>query len=93
MDEGLMHICIGWHDYGDNCAIAWKIGMESYSNAMQCDLDVDFYMPYDENGNVYDTLTEIGDGAADFAAIAREMNECAIEVWNFQKGKETRTSA
>lgn len=53
-------ICVGWHDCGakgDRWRIAWKIGRQSVGNAMQCDLDVDFEMPYDpETGDVDDTL-------------------------------------
>ena len=57
-------ICVGWHDYtgdpkdGDSrYKIAWKIGRQSIKNAMQCDLDIDFEMPYNpETGDVDDTL-------------------------------------
>ena len=57
-------ICVGWHDYtgdpkdGDSrYKLAWKIGRQSVRNVMQCDLDVDFEMPYsEESGDVDDTL-------------------------------------
>ena len=57
-------ICVGWHDYtgdpkdGDSrYKLAWKIGRQSIRNVMQCDLDVDFAMPYNpETGDVDDTL-------------------------------------
>ena len=57
-------ICVGWHDYtgdpkdGDSrYKLAWKIGRQSVRNIMQCDLDVDFEMPYNqETGDVDDTL-------------------------------------
>ena len=57
-------ICVGWHDYtgdpkdGDSrYKIAWKIGRQSVRNVMQCDLDIDFEMPYNpETGDVDDTL-------------------------------------
>lgn len=57
-------VCVGWHDYtgdprdGDGrYKLAWKIGRQSVRNAMQCDLDVDFEMPYNpETGDVDDTL-------------------------------------
>ena len=40
--------------------IAWKIGRQTRNNAMQCDFDVDFEMPYDdETGDVDDTLETI----------------------------------
>ena len=57
-------VCVGWHDYtgdpkdgGSRYKIAWKIGRQSVRNVMQCDLDIDFEMPYDpETGDVDDTL-------------------------------------
>lgn len=50
-------VCIGWHDIGDEWVLAWKIGRQTLNNVMQCDLDVDFEMPYDpETGDVDDTL-------------------------------------
>ena len=59
-------ICVGWHDCGakgekgpddDGYRIAWKIGRQSVRNVMQCDLDIDFEMPYNpETGDVDDTL-------------------------------------
>jgi hypothetical protein len=40
--------------------IAWKIGRQTRNNIMQCDFDVDFEMPYnDETGDVDDTLEVI----------------------------------
>ena len=39
--------------------IAWKIGRQTRNNAMQCDFDVDFEMPYDEAGDVDDTLETV----------------------------------
>lgn len=68
-------VCMGWHDLGDrpqsegysHWVVAWKIGRQTHNNIMQCDLDVDFEMPYvtakmaNENkgmheGDVDDTL-------------------------------------
>ena len=59
-------VCVGWHDCGakgekgpedDGYRIAWKIGRQSVRNVMQCDLDIDFEMPYNpETGDVDDTL-------------------------------------
>ena len=59
-------VCVGWHDCGakgekgpddDGYRVAWKIGRQSVRNVMQCDLDVDFEMPYsEESGDVDDTL-------------------------------------
>lgn len=95
-----MHICVGWHDFGDGYAIAWKIGMETFDNAMQCDLDWDFVMPSDDDGNVYDTLQEIMGDDIDWDALAAEMNETAERVYKWQldyegskKGEGERVAA
>ena len=112
-DNYRMHICIGWHDYGEghvemskdgshplqkwvadpnSWRIAWKIGMETFNNAMQTDLDVDFIMPYDDNGDVYDTLSEIGEPKTmkEWNAIAAEMNRLAKEVVKWQLDYEKK---
>ena len=52
-------VCIGWHDGGHGCEVAWKIGRQTTNNIMQCDFDVDFEMPYDETGDVDDTLETV----------------------------------
>ena len=45
-------VCMGWHDNGTDengkqqWVVAWKIGRQTHNNAMQCDFDVDFEMPY-----------------------------------------------
>lgn len=47
-------VCMGWHNLGDgpqsegysHWVVAWKIGRQTHNNIMQCDLDVDFEMPY-----------------------------------------------
>lgn len=56
-------ICVGWHDCGgdrndpNRYKLAWKVGRQPYNSAMQCDLDIDFEMPYNpETGDVDDTL-------------------------------------
>jgi hypothetical protein len=91
-DKHLMHICVGWHDTGDEAVIAWKIGMETLNNALQCDLDMDFLMPYnEETGDVYDTLQEIEDGTTDYRSIAAEMNRVAPDVVKFQMEQEGMT--
>lgn len=85
-------IVVGWHNFGDgpkeknydNWGVAWKIGMQSFANAMQCDMDIDFLMPYDtESGEVYDTLEAIGEGV-NYDALAKVMNETAEKVYRFQ---------
>lgn len=51
-------------------------------SSLQCDYDVDWYMPYDEKGNVYDTDSAI---TKDFQALADYYNKEAksiIEMMN-----------
>lgn len=72
---------------------AWKIGMETFNNAMQTDLDVDFIMPYDsDTGDVCDTLTEIGEAKTMkyWNAIAADMNKCAIDAVRWQLEEEAK---
>ena len=85
-----MDICMGWHDFGDGYEIAWKIGMQSFNNGMQCDLDIDFQMPYDrESGEIYDTLSPIGDiDGVDYGRLAREINATAKRVYEWQVQQE-----
>lgn len=80
-------VCMGWHDAGrDGWKVAWLIGRQSHRNVMQCDLDLDFEMPYDpETGDVDDTheLVEPGKDwtAADWNAVAARMRSTARRVW------------
>lgn len=78
-------VCVGWHDTGDGWAVAWKIGRQTHDNVMQCDLDVDFEMPYDEyTGDVDDTLRVVEcDPTAmkEWNAIASEMRKEARRVF------------
>lgn len=71
--------------------IAWKIGWQGFHNAMQCDLDVDFDMPgpCNEYGDVYDTLSEVGEPktmkdwnrlAGEINKTARDAFKCAVEI-------------
>ena len=80
-------ICMGWHDDGEDGEIAWKIGQQSFRNAMQTDLDVDFDMPYDpETGDVYDTLSyldNVDPETFDWDGLADEMNSTAQEVYEY----------
>lgn len=40
-------VCVGWMDDGTPTgSIAWKIGWQTFDNAMQTDLDIDFDMPW-----------------------------------------------
>lgn len=65
--------------------IAWKIGWQGFNNGMQCDLDIDFDMPWpcNEYGDVYDTLSEVGEITAmkDWNRLAAEINRTAKEVY------------
>ena len=93
-------ICVGWHEFEEDvCGMckpvwkpAWKIGWQSFDNAMQCDLDIDFDMPWNEDG-VNDTLTEIGEPKTmkDWNKIARDINMTAREV--FKMAVETDDKA
>lgn len=98
------YVCMGWHDFGDgpeeadyhNWAIAWKIGRQSHDNAMQCDFDVDFEMPFpcNEYGDVWDSLDVIEPNV--FKANTKKFwNEVAVEirkearkVWQFFRDKD-----
>jgi len=65
--------------------VAWKIGWQSPNNGMQCDLDWDFDMPgpCNEYGDVYDTLSEVGEPKTmkEWNRLAREINKTAKEVY------------
>ena len=90
-DKHEVDVCVGWHDYGDGWKICWKIGWQTFKNASQCDFDIDFDMPYpcNEYGDVYDTLSEVGELKAmkDWNKLAAEINrtaknvfKCAVEI-------------
>lgn len=104
-------ICMGWHRYEEDvdgkCApvwkIAWKIGWQSFNNYMQTDLDIDFDMPWpcNEYGDVYDTLSEVGEPktmkdwnrlAAEINRTARDVFKCAVEIdrAKFEAGEPRR---
>lgn len=39
-------VCVGWTDCGcETYKVAWKIGWQTFDNAMQTDFDIDFDMP------------------------------------------------
>ena len=82
-------VCIGWHDGSHGWEVAWKIGRQTTNNIMQCDLDVDFEMPYsDESGDVDDTLETIEVvkgkpvGYRSWAELASHMRDEARRVWH-----------
>lgn len=71
--------------------IAWKIGWQDFNNGMQTDLDMDFDMPWPCNdyGDVYDTLSEVGEPktmkdwnrlAAEINKTAKDVFKCAVEI-------------
>ena len=81
-------VCIGWHDLGDDWAIAWKIGRQATNNIMQCDFDIDFEMPFsEESGDVDDTqevIKVVGGtpvGYHSWAGLATFMRKVARRVW------------
>ena len=96
-------VCIGWHDCGDgpkednyrHWVIAWKIGRQTHNSAMQCDLDIDFEMPYNEEyGDVDDTLETIEAiggkpiGYISWDSLAKFIRTTAKRVWNDWKEVE-----
>ena len=41
-----VRVCVGWtYDGAGEDSVAWKIGWQTFNNAMQTDLDIDFDMP------------------------------------------------
>lgn len=75
-DKYVYSVCMGW--LGD--MIAWKIGRQSHNNAMQCDFDIDFEMPYnEESGEVDDTTAFLGD-EFDWKEVAKDMKREAKRV-------------
>ena len=83
-------ICVGWHDFGDDWKVCCKIGMQTFNNALQCDLDVDFDMPYDFiTGDVFDTLEEVVcTNLKQYQKLAARMNAQAKEAVKFWKEQE-----
>lgn len=92
-NEYEMDIVVGWHNTGDGWEIAWKIGMQTFNNAMQCDMDVDFIMPYvKETGEVYDTCEIINPTTdEEYDEIAAEMNRVAPKAYKWQLEQEGGT--
>ena len=79
----------------DEWRIYAKIGMQSFNNCMQCDFDIDFEMPYDnETGEVYDTLTEVDCRTMkEYNALAAWLNKEARNALMFQKEQEKKQAA
>lgn len=85
-------VCMGWADAydtpdGPRWAVAWKIGRQTHNNIMQCDIDVDFEMPYDEDTGEVDDTWRLVDQYRSWAALAREMREEARRVFRTWKRK------
>lgn len=87
-DKYKYSVCMGWTDYDKTKSIiAWKIGRQTHDNIMQCDLDIDFEMPYDaETGEVDDTWATVS-GNENWEALAKEMRDTARRVWKDHKGR------
>ena len=76
--------------------IAWKIGWQSFNNAMQCDFDLDFDMPWpcNEYGDVYDTVSEIGEITTmkEWNRLAGEINKMARDVFKCAVGIDKKAA-
>lgn len=58
--------------------VAWKVGRQTHDNCMQCDLDVDFEMPYDpETGDVDGTLEVV-----ECKKVSRKPFRCWGKAWH-----------
>lgn len=88
-------VCMGWHDMGEGgWSICWKIGRQTRNSAMQCDLDLDFEMPFVTEGmakadgslvegDVDDTLEVVGNpvDSRGWDALAADMRKEARRVF------------
>lgn len=77
-------VCMGWTqafaDESGKWKIAWKIGCQAYNQIMQCDLDLDFEEPWDEEtGDVDSTLSPVSEDE-DWDALAGEIRAAAERV-------------
>lgn len=95
---------IGWHKTEKDdpnssrntevYVIAWKIGMQSFNNGMQCDMDIDFQLPWNEDGDCIGGETEIcgeHDKGITFkaaSAIAKDIRAEAKRIARIQKELE-----
>lgn len=92
--------CHMWtHPTREVWKVAWKIGLQSFNNAMQTDMDLDFEMPWFENGDVWDSLVEICGEHGDVPTLkecqsiskeinreARQVVECQLELEKCNQG-------
>ena len=84
-----LFIVLGWQDGYDKAEpntpnadgtyrICAKIAYQHSNNAMQCDFDIDWYMPYNkQTGDVDDTCTEVSATKHD----VKWLNDTAWRVW------------
>ena len=98
-DEGTdLAIVVGWEDGFDEAPagtpgadgtwrICAKVAYQHANNAMQCDYDVDWLMPYDpDTGEVSDTSMEVNGTAFE----VRWLNAEAKSIWrDFRKTLDT----
>ena len=75
----------GFFSDGNGCGLHYKIAYQSKNSATQCDFDVDWTMPFDEEtGDVDDTCTQVWkpDTSKGWRILADEINDAANRVVN-----------
>lgn len=98
------YVCMGWHDTGDlprgQWEIAVKIGRQPRRAMMTSDFDVDFEMPYDENGEIDDTFQSVAAeavaddpcgrpaGYASWDELAEWLRKEALRVFNIYRKED-----
>lgn len=86
-DNYVYSVCMGWTTGDDKAVIACKIGRQTHNNCMQCDLDIDFEMPYnEETDDVDDTWREVS-AEEDWDTLAKELRSDARRIWKTYKGR------
>ena len=86
-------LVIGWLDYGKgSCGLAAKIAVQPRNSIMQCDYELDWDMPYRDDGEVYDNECALdeafdeGEAWLHFKNIYDRMGAQGIFDW--MDGKE-----
>ena len=90
----ILAIVVGWHDgyekapVGTPCAdgswrICAKIAYQHSNNAMQSDFDLDWLMPYGDNGDCDDTTCEVVGNKGDVTYLNNE----AKRMWKTWRNK------
>lgn len=76
-------IVMAYMDYdGDGDCLYAKLAYQPSNSIMQCDYDVDWLMPYDENtGEVWDTEMSVDLNNAEYAVawLLEQYDECCKE--------------